>query len=114
MLELSAHVDGEFLTNCARCLKELTIPVSFDFAETLTQNEDAIEDKDSVILFEGTTIDMSELVIGNLLLNLSYKYLCSEECLGICPKCGTDLNTGSCDCTDDEIDPRWEILKNFK
>ena len=114
VLELSAHVEGTFHTNCARCLKELELPLSFDFTETLTQNSEEIDDKDSVIVFSGTTVDLSEIVSSNILLNLSYKYLCSEDCRGLCPKCGADLNDGPCGCEDDEIDPRWEKLKNFK
>ena len=114
VLELTAHVEGKLKTNCARCLKELTIPLSFDFSEILTQDSENISDKDSVVIFSGTTIDLSEIVSSNVLLNLSYKYLCSEDCRGICPKCGADLNKGACGCKDDEIDPRWEKLKNFK
>lgn len=114
VLELSAHVEGTFHTNCARCLKELELPLSFDFTETLTQNSEEIDNKDSVIVFSGTTVDLSEIVSSNILLNLSYKYLCSEDCRGLCPKCGADLNDGPCGCEDDEIDPRWEKLKNFK
>lgn len=113
VLELNAHVDGVFNTCCARCLKKLELPLEFDFSETLTQDSEEITDRDSVIVFEGTAVDLSEIVIGNILLNLSYKYLCSEDCRGICPKCGTDLNQKQCSCTEDEIDPRWEELKNF-
>ena len=114
VLELSAHVEGKFKANCARCLKELDRELSFDFEETLAQEGNEIPDRDSVIIFEGTSIDVSEIALGNLLLNLSFKYLCSEDCKGICPICGADLNEGDCGCERDEIDPRWEKLKNFK
>ena len=114
VLELFAHVEGEMTTNCARCLKELSLPLSFDFEETLTQDGEDIPDRDSVIVFSGTTVDLSDIVLSNLLLNLSYKYLCSEDCRGLCAKCGADLNQGDCGCSQDEIDPRWEKLKNFK
>jgi uncharacterized protein len=36
--------------------------------------------------------------------------LCRDDCAGICPSCGTDLNSGSCDCVDDTTDPRWAAL----
>ncbi len=114
VLELSAHVEGGFKANCGRCLKELDCELSFDFEETLAQEGSEIPDRDSVIIFEGTSIDVSEIVVGNLLLNLSYKYLCSEDCKGICSMCGADLNKGDCGCEHDEIDPRWEKLKYFK
>lgn len=114
VLELTASAEGDFKTNCARCLKELNLNMSFDFEETLTQDSEEIADRDSVIVFSGNTVDLFDVVVSNILLNLSYKYLCSEECRGICPKCGHDLNDGDCGCVDDEIDPRWEKLKNFK
>lgn len=114
VLELSAHVEGAFEVSCARCLKELHQEISFDFEETLAQEGEEIPDRDSVIIFTGMKLDISEIVVSNLLLNLSYKYVCSDDCKGICPKCGADLNLVDCGCEQDEIDPRWEKLKNFK
>ncbi len=114
VLELVAHVEGDFSVSCARCLKPLTHNISFDFEETLVQEGEDVTDKDSVIVFGGMELDISEIVVSNILLNLSYKYLCREDCKGLCPKCGADLNQGDCGCDNDEIDPRWEKLKNFK
>lgn len=114
VLELKATVSGEFKTECARCLKELGLSLSFDFCETLAQDGENVTDKDSVIIFSGYEIDISDIIESNVLLNLSSKYICSEDCRGICQKCGANLNETSCSCTDDEIDPRWEKLKNFK
>ena len=115
VLVLEAKVTAEVKTYCARCLKEILMPVAFDFGETLVlagQETDA--DADSVIFFEGKEIDVGEIAINNLLLNISSKYLCRDDCRGICPKCGKNLNDGDCDCDFFEIDPRWEKLKNFK
>ena len=115
VLVLEAQVNAELKTACARCLKEIVLPVDFDFGETLVlagQETDA--DADSVIFFEGKEIDVGEIAINNLLLNISSKYLCRDDCRGICPKCGKNLNEGDCDCNFFEIDPRWEKLKNFK
>ena len=56
------------------------------------------------------------ILINNFLMNVSGKYLCKEDCKGLCSKCGQDLNVGECNCSDEEIDPRWaalaEIMKN--
>ena len=115
VLVLEAQVDAEVKTACARCLKEIVLPVAFDFDETLVlSGQETDADADSVIFFEGKEIDVGEIVINNLLLNISSKYLCRDDCKGICPKCGKNLNEGSCDCDFFEIDPRWEKLKNFK
>ena len=115
VLVLEANLDAKIKTSCARCLKELELPVSVDFSETLVQaGQEEGKDLDSVIVFEGTEVDVGQLAENNLLLNISSKYLCSEDCRGLCPKFGKDLNEGDCDCDFDEIDPRWEKLKNFK
>lgn len=115
VLVLSAKVSAEVKTSCARCLKEITLPLTFDFGETLVlSGQETDADADSVIFFEGKEIDVGEIAINNILLNISSKYLCSDECRGICPKCGKNLNDGDCDCDFFEIDPRWEKLKNFK
>lgn len=115
VLVMTANLDAKIKTTCARCLKELELPVSVDFSETLVQEgtEDG-KDLDSVIVFSGTEVNVGEIAENNLLLNISSKYLCSDDCRGLCPKCGKDLNDGDCDCDFDEIDPRWEKLKNFK
>ncbi|MBO5734158.1 MAG: DUF177 domain-containing protein [Clostridia bacterium] len=115
VLVLEAEVSAEIKTSCARCLKEIVMPLDFDFSETLVlSGQETDADADSVIFFEGTEIDVGEIAINNLLLNVSTKYLCRDDCKGICPKCGKNLNEVSCDCDFFEIDPRWEKLKNFK
>ncbi|MBQ3181672.1 MAG: DUF177 domain-containing protein [Clostridia bacterium] len=115
VLDLKADVKAQLVTSCARCLKEIELPLSFDFSEILVlSGQETSTDADSVIFFEGKEIDVGEIAINNLLLNISTKYLCKEDCLGLCPKCGKDLNEGDCSCDFVEIDPRWEKLKNFK
>lgn len=115
VLDLKADVKAQLVTSCARCLKEITFPLTFDFSETLVlAGQETTADADSVIFFEGKEVDVGEIAINNLLLNISTKYLCKDDCLGLCPKCGKDLNEGDCGCDFVEIDPRWEKLKNFK
>ena len=98
VLVLEANLDAKIKTACARCLKDLELPVSVDFSETLVQSgQEEGKDLDSVIVFEGTEVDVGEIAENNLLLNISSKYLCSEDCRGLCPKCGKDLNEGDCD-----------------
>ena len=57
-------------------------------------------------------MDLDELVRADLLLELPTKVLCREDCKGLCPKCGKDLNFGPCDCKK-EIDPRWQALSDL-
>ena len=67
----------------------------------------------SVSVFDGKGIDVDEVVKEQILLAVPTRMLCREDCKGICPECGTDLNKGECACKKDDIDPRWAALKNL-
>ena len=67
----------------------------------------------SVSVFDGQAIDVDEMVKEQILLAVPTRMLCREDCKGICPECGTDLNVGECKCVKDDIDPRWAALKNL-
>ncbi len=114
-LELNAHVTGEMQVQCARCRKDITVPVEFDISEVIMQDNGEITDED-VIVIDEEEIDIYDIILNNFLMNVEGKYLCKEDCKGLCTKCGKDLNLGDCGCDNDEIDPRWaklaEIMKN--
>lgn len=117
-LHFTADVSGRMLVHCARCMEKIEKNVEFEISEFLVREEQAeqISDDDDAVVFAGEEIDIDELIVNNFLINVPGKYLCSEDCKGLCPKCGKNLNLGVCDCSDDEIDPRWaalaEIIKN--
>lgn len=115
-LHFTAEVTGKLQAHCARCRKPVCEDVGFSVSEILVRDDDADAGEDDIIVFSGHEIDIGDIVIDNFFLNASGKYLCKEDCRGLCPKCGRDLNIGECNCTDDEIDPRWaalaEIIKN--
>lgn len=116
-LYLSAEVTGKAVTACARCLKPVEVDISFDISEILVREEEkeSVSDED-VIFYSGYSVDMDEIIIDNFIVNVPGKYLCKEDCKGLCPNCGKDLNLGECTCEKEEIDPRWaalaEIMKN--
>lgn len=114
-LELHARVTGVAKTHCARCTKELEVPVDFEVSEVIMQDNGHIADED-VIVISGEEIDIYDIILNSFLMNVPGKYLCREDCRGLCIKCGADLNLGDCGCENDDIDPRWaklaEIMKN--
>ncbi len=93
---------------CDRCLKpfsqELTLPVSTLLAEEL---ED--EENDEIVLLENGEADLDEIFTTALVLSMDAKHVCSEDCKGLCPTCGANLNDGPCGCRK-EIDPRLAAL----
>ena len=56
-------------------------------------------------------IDIDELIMTDVTLEIPFQLLCREDCKGLCPVCGSDLNEKTCNCTQKQIDPRLEKLK---
>src|SRR4030095_825858 len=121
-VRVSGKVDARVEVGCDRCLKALEVPVSAKFAlEYITGQEyesthvaELSTEEMAVSVFDGETIDVDEIVREQILLALPDRALCNDDCKGICSNCGTDLNSGNCNCESSEIDPRWEALKKFK
>ena len=118
---VNGHVDTRAQVECDRCLQPVELPVSADFAlEYITGSEyessEVVELTEAELLvsvFDGQAIDVDEVVKEQILLAVPTRMLCRENCKGICPECGTDRNTGDCNCVADDIDPRWAALKNL-
>ena len=94
---------------CDRCGKpfsrEKIVPLDSLLAETL-EHEDS---EDELILLDGAQLDLDEAATAAFVLAMDTKNLCSEDCKGLCAKCGADLNLGPCGCRPD-ADPRWAAL----
>lgn len=68
------------------------------------------EDELGVLEIAGDTLDTRPLVAEQVLLELPTHPLCREDCAGLCPTCGADLNLGPCGCRHEPVDPRWAGL----
>jgi uncharacterized protein len=112
LVELKVKAVFDYTTRCDRCFDEIVKHLEFTFVHGLAvsliddENDDYIETPDY-------TLELDEVVISDILLNLPSKILCKDDCKGICPKCGKNLNHGECDCEKTEIDSRLEILKQL-
>jgi uncharacterized protein len=93
---------------CDRCGKPLLREqvVSLD---TLLATELEDEENDEIVLLDGTELDLDDLAQSAFILAMDTKNLCSEDCKGLCAKCGADLNLGPCGCKP-EVDPRLAAL----
>lgn len=97
--------------SCDRCLKEFEQDFSECFEHILVNHLES--DSEDYILVEDMLLDLDELVVSDVLLSMPSKILCSEDCKGICPKCGKDLNQGDCGCAEPKGDPRFDVLKQL-
>lgn len=112
-LTLAVRVTGRMTTACARCLNPIEADVDFDIHELLSRTEDGADEDGDIILFDGHEIELDDIVTDHFLMNISGKYLCRDDCRGLCPMCGHDLNEGDCGCDAGYIDPRWLALKEI-
>lgn len=121
-VRLRGKITASAEVDCDRCLTTVALPVETDFdvkylpaADYRSSDTAELQEEDlNVSFFEGETIDVDELVREQVLLALPARALCGDECKGLCPVCGANKNTDSCDCASREIDPRWAGLKAVK
>ena len=120
------HLVGDVKTvlemPCSRCLEPFRhgVDARFDLryqphAVNTGEGEREIEEDDlSTAFYENDEIDLGQLMREQFYLSLPMKPLCREDCKGLCPVCGTNLNRGSCSCKRDWDDPRLAALKTLK
>jgi uncharacterized protein len=107
---------------CSRCLEPFPWPVDAPFdliyqpqTANTGEGEREVEEEDLGIgFYQNNEIDLGQLMREQFYLSLPMKPLCGEDCLGLCPVCGTNLNKGTCDCKRDWEDPRLAALKALK
>lgn len=107
---LRTRIAGE----CRRCLAAVPVAVTTDIGALFSQDPDAADDPDSYPLArDATQIDLRPAVREELLLAVPQWVVCRDDCRGLCPRCGKDLNAGPCRCAP-TTDPRWEGLAALK
>ena len=119
---MQANVSLDYSASCARCLAPVCGEFTLDLEKTVA-TRDQLEDVDEYRLtdyaiIENGFLDMDEQLYELLEMEFPIRFLCKEDCLGLCQRCGMNLNEGSCDCKTKEIDPRLaplaKILERMK
>ncbi|TKJ42483.1 hypothetical protein CEE37_02015 [candidate division LCP-89 bacterium B3_LCP] len=114
-LLIDAELTGCF--NCDRCGAPLKNQYHCreEFFFMFEEDDHSLEDHESGIIPRGALeLDISQEIRDTIILTLPYQHFCTEDCRGICPKCGVDLNKKECKCQHDNVEPRWEALKELK
>lgn len=116
-MEAEINIDLPYSTFCSRCLapldEHLKLSVKKPVANTKGKDKITGENTDDYLLIRESKLNIAEIVFEEIALNFPFKHLCSEDCKGLCPKCGHDLNEGECSCPKKEIDPRLAKLKEL-
>jgi uncharacterized protein len=109
------RVRGTFGLGCRRCLEPVTAEIDEDVG--LLYREGEVEEEGGEVLSlpeTGTELDLTGPVREQVLLAVPRYAYCREDCRGLCPHCGTNLNHETCDCTPEEPDDRWAPLRQLK
>jgi len=119
-LYFEGHCDTVVEGVCARCLETFSMPLStpFEFVLSRAEPKEAIQelhtDDLAFSFYAGDEIDLTPLVGEQAILSLPTRAVCREDCRGLCPSCGANLNSAPCDCKDRAPDPRLAVLANVR
>jgi uncharacterized protein len=102
-------ISGSYHAECRRCLADVDRRFSFEAAELYRPAGDVWEEG---YVIKDTTIDLGPLVLDTVLLNLPHDPLCRDDCAGLCPTCGKNLNDEPHG-HEGEVDSRWSALKDL-
>ncbi len=112
---------GEVEMQCSRCLRPVTAPISVAFRDEFHSRVEvntgvalpSPDEEDPFYISESHMLDLAEAIREYALLEMPMQVFCREDCKGLCPTCGADLNEGPCDCRNDEGDERFAALKSL-
>jgi len=120
VLEMNGTVSGVLTTNCSRCNREISCEFAADIKEILMQedgrsssDDEGLQDDEDIVMFRGHSLSIDEIAENSIYLRLELRYLCSDDCKGICSVCGKDNNAEACACADNKIDPRFAALSKL-
>lgn len=104
-----------FTAACDRCLKSVEQEITLRFTREVwapdASSDPAVYEEQPFM--DGFTLDVEDLLISEIVTSWPMKILCKPDCKGICPTCGRDLNTGTCDCDHFVPDPRMAAIKDI-
>ena len=100
-VSVTGNFDAVLNTVCDRCLTGMTTDVGYRFSELYWPEGTGEEEE---YTYKGDTLSLDKMVYDAIVLSLPQQFLCKEDCKGICPQCGQDLNAGSCECKQGDTD----------
>ena len=123
-IRITGTLDTTLEVICSRCLEPARVRVSKPFDLFFRERDEAMFDEDEEVeldeqethtaFFTGTKLAIGDILREQILLALPMKALCTIDCKGLCPTCGTNLNSGSCACPKEEFNPHMDTLLEIK
>lgn len=112
-MQLDADIAVTASALCGRCDDYFDCKLDFDMQCPVATELANADEHDEYLIAPDGVLDLDEAVRCFISLSLPTRFLCSEDCKGLCHKCGKNLNEGDCGCDTKETDPRWAALKNY-
>jgi uncharacterized protein len=117
-IRLRANYSADFEILCARCVDPVAVPLSGDFdlifrpesADADAGERSITADETEIGYYQESGLLLEDVVREQVLLSLPSRTLCTEDCKGLCPRCGQNLNQAKCSCDEAPADPRWNAL----
>jgi len=110
-LEIKAEITGEYTTECSRCGCPVRETLRAELFESVDDEFSDIDEE--CIVVSGNIIDISGSIDACIFGSIPLQFLCGEDCKGLCPVCGTDLNKNECNCEEEVYDPRFAIFRKL-
>jgi len=110
----SGRIEGTTQNTCRRCLIDVDVPVADDVHVLFAETDGEESDESDVYLIDAHehSLDLRPAIREQWLLIVPSLVVCREDCKGLCPTCGADLNLGACSCAPMQ-DPRWNVLRSL-
>ena len=110
ILRLTGTVTAEMRCICDRCGEEFESTKVTELEATIVEEDTGVDPE--LFILDGDSIDIDEIVSTLFILDMETKFLCREDCKGLCTRCGKNLNLGPCGCRK-QLDPRFAVLEQL-
>lgn len=119
-VSLEMAIDTVFRLECCRCLDPVTLPVRSNVKYTLAplkekedENPESLEEDFNFGYYRDDEIEFDAIAVEQIVMQIPVKPLCKEDCRGLCPTCGANLNESGCECRKESGHPGFAALKKF-
>ena len=110
ILRLTGTVTAEMRCICDRCGEEFESTKVTELEATIVEEDTGVDPE--LVILDGDSVDIDEIVSTLFILDMETKFLCREDCKGLCSRCGKNLNLGPCGCRK-QLDPRFAVLEQL-
>ena len=126
LVEIDGDIETSVRLPCSRCLQPFETPLKSSFTLTyMQQAADVMEDTEpqevelsaedmGIVYFQGEKINLKDTIQEQVVMAFPLRALCKQDCKGLCPKCGADLNEDPCDCDRRSSPGKFAVLENLK